>query len=98
MIQVQKLGGTDPLEFQVTVTEGGGKTEHRVTMSPSYHRKLTGDKLSPEDFLDAAFRFLLDREPKESILSAFDVTVISRYFPNFEREIGRYLKNSGGGS
>jgi hypothetical protein len=39
----------------------------------------------------AAFRFLLDREPKESILGHFDVTAISRYFPEFYRELPRYL-------
>ena len=37
-------------------------------------------------------RFLLDREPKESILGRFDVTVISRYFPEFERELPHYLE------
>ena len=40
---------------------------------------------------EATFRFLLDREPKESILTRFDVTVIARYFPEFERELPRYL-------
>jgi hypothetical protein len=30
---------------------------------------------------------LLDREPKESILGRFDAMVISRYFPEFEREL-----------
>jgi hypothetical protein len=44
--------------------------------------------------LEAAFRFLLDREPKESILGRFEVTVISRYFPEFERELPRYLSAS----
>ena len=48
--------------------------------------------LPPSDWsercLQAVFRFLLDREPKESIL---DVTAISRYFPEFEREIPHYL-------
>jgi hypothetical protein len=39
----------------------------------------------------AAFRFLLEREPKESILARFDVSVIARYFPEFERELPRYL-------
>jgi hypothetical protein len=34
---------------------------------------------------------LLDREPKESILRHFDVTAISSYFPEFEREMPRYL-------
>jgi hypothetical protein len=46
---------------------------------------------TPENFIKAAFRFLLDREPKESILRQFDITVISRYFPEFERELPRYL-------
>ena len=49
---------------------------------------------TPERCLEAAFRFLLDREPKESILRRFDVTVISRYFPEFERELPRYLSRS----
>ena len=42
---------------------------------------------TPELCIEAAFRFLLDREPKESILRWFDITVICRYFPDFEREL-----------
>ena len=30
---------------------------------------------------------LLEREPKESILGRFDVSVIGRYFPDFESAI-----------
>ena len=56
--------------------------------------RMTGGKHTPERCLKAALRFLLDREPKESILSRFDVTVISRYFPEFERELPRYLARS----
>jgi hypothetical protein len=52
------------------------------------------DKHTPERCLEAAFHFLLDREPKESILGRFDATVISRYFPEFERELPRYLSRS----
>ena len=36
----------------------------------------------------------LEFDPKESILGRFDVTVISRYFPEFERELPRYLSRS----
>ena len=36
-------------------------------------------------------RFLLDREPKESILSAFDMSVVRRYFPGFDDAFPRYL-------
>jgi hypothetical protein len=56
--------------------------------------RLTAGKHTPERCLEAAFRFLLDREPKESILSRFDVTGISRYFPEFEQELPRYLLRS----
>jgi hypothetical protein len=35
-----------------------------------------------------------EAEPKESILRRFDVMVISRYFPEFERELPRYLSRS----
>ncbi len=54
-------------------------------MQDSTYRKLAGQEASPERVIEAAFEFLLDREPKESILSSFDVTVISRYFPIFEQ-------------
>ena len=84
----------DPLEFEVVVREGQGETRHHVTMTQETCDRLTGGKHTPERFLEAAFRFLLDREPKESILSRFDVTVISRYFPEFERELPRYLSQS----
>ena len=60
-------------------------------MSRATCAKLSGGH-TPEQFLDAAFRFLLDREPKESILARFDVSVIARYFPEFERELPNYLK------
>ena len=46
---------------------------------------------TPERVIEAAFEFLLDHEPKESILRGFDVTVISRYFPSFEEEITNYV-------
>ena len=41
-------------------------------------------------------RFLLDREPKESILSAFDMRVVRRYFPEFDDAFPRYLVRLGG--
>jgi hypothetical protein len=91
MIEVQRIGEGDPLDFEVVVREGEGETRHHVTMSREMCDRLTADKHAPERCLEAAFRFLLDREPKESILRRFDVTVISRYFPEFERELPHYL-------
>ena len=90
-IQVHLVEEGDPYRFDVEVKEGGAKTRHSVTMNRSDYDRLVGDDTSPERFVQAAFQFLLDREPKESILSSFDVTVISRYFPEFDQKIGSYL-------
>jgi hypothetical protein len=38
-----------------------------------------------------SFQFLLEREPKESILAEFDLRVIGRYFEEYESEIKRGL-------
>jgi hypothetical protein len=91
MIEVRRTGGSDPLEFVVTIREGKGESRHHVTMAQDMYERLTAGKHAPERCVEAAFRFLLDREPKESILGRFDVTVISRYFPDFEQELPRYL-------
>ncbi|MFQ5928884.1 MAG: hypothetical protein ACE5MK_04245 [Acidobacteriota bacterium] len=91
MIDVKQTREGDLLEFSVTVREESSETHHRVSMAQSTYQKLTGGNVSPERCIQAAFKFLLEREPKESILSSFDVTVISRYFPSFEREFSRYI-------
>ena len=94
MVEVRRTGDGDPLEFEVVVREGKGESRHHVTMARETCERLTAGRHTPERCLEAAFRFLLDREPKESILGQFDVSVISRYFPEFERELPRYLSRS----
>ena len=81
----------DPFILDVVVSEGKGETRHHVTMSREMCERLTAGKHTPERCLEAAFRFLLDREPKESILRRFDVTAVSRCFPEFERGMPRYF-------
>jgi len=90
-IQVRRVAGEDPFAFDVLVREGESETRHHVTMSRATAERLTTGQHTAEHCLAAAFRFLLDREPKESILGRFDVEVIKRYFPEFERELPRYL-------
>ena len=91
MIEVTRQTGADPLVFDVVVREGRGESRHHVTMTPAICEKLGGSQHTPEACVEAAFRFLLDREPKESILARFDVSMIQRYFPEFERELPHYL-------
>ncbi|WP_239491088.1 hypothetical protein [Luteitalea sp. TBR-22] len=68
--------------FRVVVTDDRGSSTHLVTVMPSdVERYAPGS--TPEELLEAAFGFLLAREPKESILARFDLPVIERYFPEF---------------
>lgn len=90
MIHVERTG-EDPYAFQVRVTKGRGESTHRVTMTEETYQELTDGQATPEQTVEAAFRFLLDREPKESILASFDVTIIGRYFPGYEEKLGTYL-------
>ena len=92
MIEVRRISERGSLNFEVIVREGEGETCHNVTMSREMSERLTAGRHTPERCLEAAFRFLLDREPKELILGRFDLTVISRYFPEFERELPHYLE------
>ncbi len=94
MIHVRRTAEPPSPAFEVIVREGDSETHHHVTMSQEMCERLTAGKHTPERCLEAAFRFLLDRELKESILRRFDVTAISRYFPEFEREMPRYLSQS----
>jgi hypothetical protein len=67
--------------------DGGSTTEHTVTLSRDDQERLGSRYPSPEAFIRACFAFLLEREPKESILRSFDVSQISDYYPEFEPEI-----------
>ena len=90
-IEVKKSDHGDRYEFQVTVKERGRESHHRVTLRKADYERLAGGVASPEALVTESFRFLLEREPKESILGSFDLTVIGRYFPAYEREIVKRL-------
>ena len=90
-IEIEKAGD---LEFRVRILEKDGETAHHVSLKQDDYTRLTSGKIEPEELLRRSFEFLLEREPKESILSRFDLSVISRYFPEYEVEIKRKLSNS----
>jgi hypothetical protein len=90
MIEVTRLAGEDPMAFEVIVRDSAGETRHRVTLAAAHFARISPG-ITPERCIEAAFGFLLDREPKEAILGRFDISVISRCFPEFERELPRYL-------
>jgi hypothetical protein len=91
MIRVQRI---DANTFRVTV-ESRTTTTHTVTVSSSYYEKLTGKRVAPEMLVEKSFEFLLQREGNTSILSSFELPVISRYFPEYETTIGEMLAATG---
>ena len=84
MIQVQKK---DDRIYTVIVQEGASRSQHTVTLEDAYYRKLTAGRITPEELIHRSFEFLLAREPKDSILSRFELSVIQRYFPEYEKKI-----------
>ena len=73
------------------VIEGTTQSSHRVTLRLEDYDQLASGKVEPDELVKKSFEFLLEHEPKESILAQFDLRDIERYFPNFEREIKRRL-------
>jgi hypothetical protein len=69
--------------FRVEVSEGGSRTSHEVTVRPGTVTSL-GWPGTLEELVRRSFEFLLARESKESILTSFDLSVIGRYFPEYE--------------
>ena len=90
-IEVSTTEGDDQYEFVVTVAEGRGETRHQVTLQKSDYQDLVGGRASPQALVEESFRFLLEREPKESILRSFDLMVIGHYFPQYRRDIVKRL-------
>ena len=87
VITVQKESGD---QYLVVVKDGGGSSQHHVTVGPDQLEDLSG-AASAEELIEASFEFLLEREPKESILSEFELSVIARYFPDYPVAIRRHL-------
>lgn len=93
MINVTQSEGDKPERFVVEVRNGGMVTEHWVTLDDNTHIRLA-DGVGREQIIAAAFRFLLDREPAGAILTEFDITTISSFFPEFEAELPNYLDDT----
>ena len=72
---------------RVEVDDGRGSTSHEVGVAAADLERLDPGARDPVDLVRRSFEFLLEREPRESILRRFDLPVIGRYFPEYERSI-----------
>jgi hypothetical protein len=86
-IEVEPADGTNT-RFTVRVTdEDGSETTHEVTLRDDDWDRFGPGHATRVHLVEASFRFLLEREPKNSILRTFDLNVIARYFPEYAKEI-----------
>ncbi|HET7727464.1 MAG TPA: hypothetical protein VFK54_09070 [Candidatus Limnocylindrales bacterium] len=91
-IEVATTAATDGDGWSCEVTlaaPDGSTTSHSVRVRRSDLDRFDPGAAEPGDLVRRSFAFLLEREPRESILRAFDLPVIGRYFPEYEREIRR---------
>jgi hypothetical protein len=87
MIEVKHSAGD---EWLVTVRDSV-TTHHRVRVTKADLERFSGGR-SVEELLQRSFEFLLERESNTSILSSFDLPLIGRYFPEYEKQIGAQLR------
>ena len=76
-------------KFEITV-KADQLTKHYVSVTDQMLLNLTNNKISKEELLNFSFNFLLEREPNTSILSKFDIIVISKYFPEYISKVKNY--------
>jgi hypothetical protein len=77
----------DGWKCEIGLRGGSLEIHHHVTVSGADLERLQPGATDPADLVRRSFEFLLEREPPESILRSFDLTVIGRYFPDYERAI-----------
>jgi hypothetical protein len=77
--------------FLVSIVKEEEETEHIVSLTKKMFDRFDFKK-TPEEIVRISFSFLLEKEDKNKILKSFDLSEISDYFPNFEKELAIKLK------
>jgi hypothetical protein len=80
----------EPGVFTVEV-HAARTTTHQVTVPQGYGEQVGAAGATDQQLVAASFAFLLEREPSSSILTRFRLDRIADYFPEYPREICRYL-------
>jgi hypothetical protein len=88
-IDVECQSSADGWTCDIGVVDDDSRSRHTVRVTREDLARLDPAAVEPSDLVRRSFTFLLRHEPKESILASFDLPLISRYFPDYESEIGR---------
>lgn len=91
MVKVSAESKGESWRCEVDVDHGGQLTHHVVTVSPAdLARWATGARAeNVEDLVARSFDFLLEREAPNAILPSFELSVIQRYFPEYDNAFTR---------
>ena len=85
-----RIADGDDWTCNVTISgDGSGTTRHRVGVTGRDLARLDPGARDPHLLVNRSFRFLLQRERATSILGAFDLMEVARYFPEYEATIAR---------
>jgi len=68
------------------------KTSHNVVIHDKVYQQLTNGEISKYELLEKSFEFLLDREPNTSILTNFEIQIISHYFSDYANCVRTWCK------
>ena len=69
-------------------------TSHTVTITDQILAELTNNNVTKTQLLQFSFDFLLQREPNTSILTSFDINIISKYFSDYKDQVRRWYDES----
>jgi hypothetical protein len=89
MVTVSVAPQADGWVCEVSVEHEGERSQHTVAVtSEDLARWGRGDGPDAvEELVARSFGFLLEREPPSSILRRFDLSVIRRYFPEYDQQL-----------
>ena len=68
------------------------KSSHNVVITDKAYQELTNSMISKYELLEKSFAFLLDREPNTSILTNFEIQIISHYFSDYANCVRTWCK------
>jgi hypothetical protein len=91
MVEVHAESRGDDWLCEVTVDQSGRRTRHAVTVRRAdLERWADGiEREDVESLVARSFDFLLEREPPTAILASFELSVIQRYFAEYDSTFTR---------
>jgi hypothetical protein len=91
MVTVRADSRGDIWVCNVDIDHAGQRTRHSVTVTRADLERWSGgtERADVESLVSRSFEFLLERETPSSILATFDLSVIQRYFPEYDAAFSR---------